>query len=386
MTQKSLGTQPKNAGNPRPLQNGFRFLGQKTSPSYDRAFSNQIATHCLGKKSTAPARCPPEKFGSTLCRWDGDKAVLGRSGSAGKLALDPDGQFYAPIKHGKLNRVAGVINEMKALGHHTPVTLNMHDARSYGTSPDTAVCWPIITYNRRPRAQNLVLWPLPGFHTPGINKYVHQTPIDPFSFDQKLDIAHWRGHLSGPTNTPEARASDVLRKLADPTSAIDNTTILQQLSGNTRFNVVTQFAGSKSVDAAFALKGIHKAAAQHPLIAKHCQKRVNLRWFFKAKYILSLSGTDTGSNFLMAANSYSVVLKEEDGWALFYTTAFQPWQHYIPLLPGAPDIIEKLAWARANPKACQRMSKAARAVCAKLATPENRQHILRAVLEGISLS
>ena len=86
----------------------------------------------------------------------------------------------------------------------------------------------------------------------------------------------------------------------------------------------------------------------------------------------------------MAANSYSVVLKEEDGWALFYTNAFRPWEHYIPLLLGASDIEEKLEWARANPKACQRMSKSARAVCAKLATPANRRLILLSVLAGLN--
>jgi len=366
------------------LPSGLRRLKQRLSNPHDRAFSNRIADHCLGEKSPAPATCPPQKLGVTLTHWDGQSTVLARSGKPQKLALNQDGQFYTPVKKAKLNRVASVINEMRALGQQAPVTLDMHDARTYGTTPDTAVRWPIITYNRRLNAKNLVLWPLPGFHTPGQQKYVHQTPIDPFSFDQKRDVLRWRGHFSGPTSAPEVQASDLLKTLANAAPTTQNSLILQQLKGNVRFNTVSRFAGSQSVDAALALKGEHKAAAQHPLLAQHCQNRVNLRWFFKAKYILSLSGTDTGSNFLMAANSYSVVFKEEDGWHLFYTFAFQPWQHYIPLLPGAPDITEKLEWARANPKACQRMSKAARNVCAKLATSSNRQHALRAVLEGIN--
>ncbi len=375
---------PKYSGKMFAQKKSLRGLGRAFSKPLDRAFSQQIAEHCLGEVSTAPARCPPKNFGATLSHWDGNTSVIGPSGIPQALLIGQDGQFYAPAKKTKLKRVAGVINEMMALGQRAPVTLDMHDARTYGTSPETAVRGPIVTYNRRIGAKNLALWPLPGFHTPGLHKYVHQTPIDPFSFDQKLDVARWRGHLSGPTSTPGLQASDVLQRLTKPTSSAQNTQILQQLNGNIRFCVVTQFSGSKSVDAALALKGMHKAAAQHSLLAQHCQKRVNPRWFFKAKYILSLSGTDTGSNFLMAANSYSVVLKEEDSWALFCTAAFQPWQHFIPLLPGAPDIAEKLDWARANPKACQRISTAARAVCAKLATPANRQYALLSVLEGLN--
>nr|WP_237422087.1 glycosyl transferase family 90 [Frigidibacter albus] len=108
-------------------------------------------------------------------------------------------------------------------------------------------------------------------------------------------------------------------------------------------------------------------------------------WFHGFRYLLSLSGRDGGSNFLPAAQTQGVVLKEEDGWELFYSGAFHPWEHFIPLAPGAVDLEERLEWARGNPAACQQMSKAARDVCARIANAETRRAWLRMVAEAASV-
>lgn len=102
--------------------------------------------------------------------------------------------------------------------------------------------------------------------------------------------------------------------------------------------------------------------------------------------MLSLSGNDTGSNFLPAAASNSVILKEEDGWEVFYSAAFRPWEHYIPLSEGAGDVAEKLAWARAHPEESAAMASASRAVFDALTAPENREAYLEAIAQDLNAS
>ena len=119
------------------------------------------------------------------------------------------------------------------------------------------------------------------------------------------------------------------------------------------------------------------------VLAPFCRWREPLDWHYGYRYIASLSGHDTGSNFFTAANSNAVVMKEEDGWELFYTGAFRPWQHYIPLAPGAGDIEEKLAWARENPARCAEMTGASQAMCARFASPKHRREILHLILDTL---
>jgi hypothetical protein len=96
-----------------------------------------------------------------------------------------------------------------------------------------------------------------------------------------------------------------------------------------------------------------------------------------------MRGYDTGSNFISAVNSNSIVLKEEDGWELFYSPLFRPWESYIPLAPGLHDLEEKLDWARSNPGRCKEMSATAQAACKYLGMPLWRSLLLRTIVESI---
>ncbi|MBL4807340.1 MAG: hypothetical protein JKY31_08630 [Rhodobacteraceae bacterium] len=153
--------------------------------------------------------------------------------------------------------------------------------------------------------------------------------------------------------------------------------------GITRYNIVARYFQSPDMDFALTLRAKHRKAQKTSLLSPFCKKRVPLQWFFKSKYILSLTGNDTGSNFLMAANSNSVVLKEEDGWELFYSGEFRAWEHYIPLASGALDLEEKLAWARENQAACIDMTRAAQDVCRQFASAEYRREYLSEILANL---
>jgi len=355
----------------------------------DIKFCQRVAAHCLG---TPVLHSEPErknKFGLAFTYWDGAQAMLDRFGKPQPLATLDDGQIIPTTLERKFQRIAAALNEIKSYGHTAPLRLDMQDARQYGTA-NSPVDWPVITYNRRQNAQNLALWPLLGYHTPGARHYMHESPIDTLPFKQKSSVARWRGALAGTPNTalrptpgPRRFAATMLQDISPDSSEAQLNHLHEELMGVTRYNLVFNHLNTPGVDAFFTLSEDQETARNSPLLSPLTKPRVPLNWFFQSKYILSLSGTDTGSNFLMAANSYSITLKEEDGWALFYTGEFKPWQHYIPLKLGATDLEEKLDWAEANPLACIKMSKAAQAVCAQFAAPQNRALYLSLVLQGL---
>ncbi|NOR61184.1 MAG: hypothetical protein GQ535_01655 [Rhodobacteraceae bacterium] len=355
----------------------------------DEAFCQRVARHCLGKRVDHPTPEHPKHFGFAFTKWDGAHSLLDRFGKPQPLAILDDGQVIPTTLEHKFQRIAATLNEIKSYGHAAPLRLDMQDARDYGLA-QSPVEWPVITYNRHENATNLVLWPLVGYHTPGARHFVHHAPIDTLLFDQKSDIARWRGALAGRPNKalrphagPRRFAATMLAEISAETSEAQLKDLHEELMGVTRYNVAVKYVKSNTVDAFLTLRDDQKTAQNSALLAPLCKPREPLEWFFESKYILSLSGTDTGSNFLMAANSNSVTLKEEDGWALFYTGEFKPWVHYIPLKRGATDLDEKLEWAKANPRLCKEMSKAAQAVCAQFAAPQNRERTLSLVLEGL---
>jgi len=367
-----------------------RLETNSRSFSSDNKFINSVAAHCIGDLKFQSSNSPPHFASYIYGKWDGKKSVLDKDGAELPIKMGVDGAFHSKPNIFKLDRTESVINEMISLNLHGSVQIDMQDSRRYGTRQGPKVEWPLLVYNRREDTTNMVLWPLPGYHTLGQPHFVHSEPIDKINFADKIDRAVWRGNLSGrpneklaPSMTERRGANHILEHLASTQNEEEQVAIHEELLGITRYNLVARFFMSKDVDAALTLNSKFSQLKKSPLLKLYWDKRVDQQWFFESKYILSLSGFDTGSNFLMAANSNSVVMKEEDGWELFYTKEFQPWEHYIPLELGALDVEEKLDWARANPERCMDMIKSSQQVCAKLANPVNRAKILRRVFSAI---
>ncbi|WP_187792632.1 glycosyl transferase family 90 [Paracoccus amoyensis] len=95
------------------------------------------------------------------------------------------------------------------------------------------------------------------------------------------------------------------------------------------------------------------------------------------RYVVS-QGRD--ANFLSLLNSRSLVLRAEDGCEDAVSPVFQSWRHFIPLQSDAADLDAQLAWARAHPAECQRISSNARTLCKGLADPRVRCRQLAQVL------
>lgn len=293
-----------------------------------------------------------------------------------------------------MHRIQATINEILNLGQAAPSRYDMQDGRRYGTQELPAPLSPLITYNRRVGATNMVLWPLPGYHTPGLRKFVHHTTWDQIDFDQKIDRCVWRGALSGRPNSilapylPERRPAHVIVKELQSMDHIqdDTSDILKELRGLTRFSVLERLFDNEDFDLGLVQKEPLASTAANTTLGRYVKQEEEPQWFFQFKYVVSLSGYDTGSNFLMAANSNSVVLKEEDGWEVYYSSCFEPWVHYIPLQRGAADLEDKLEWARNNQERCREMTKASSEVCSLLANPIIRRSFLSAVFENYKAS
>lgn len=357
----------------------------------DLDFCHRIAEFCKGETAPFVETENLAQFGRAFTIWDGDSSFQSLFNRPCPYFRASPTRIETRIKEVRFKRVANTISEMAGLGHAAPLRLDMHDARQYGVSAGTAVQAPVVGYNRKDNAKNLVLWPLAPYHNLGSPNFVHPAPIDPVPFDEKSDIAVWRGNLTGrsrPAMTPNAPQGRLAQAIMSALVAAKTEDTIwkchEELMGITRYNFVFRYHLSGEMDVALTLRDKDRLVRETTLLKPLCKRRVPVEWFFKSKYIFSLSGNDTGSNFLMAANSNAVVLKEKDSWELFYTAEFRPWEHYIPLERGAVDAEEKLAWARDNPKACKEMSRAAQAVCAKFASAENRRIYLSEILSYLA--
>lgn len=345
-----------------------------------------LARHCLG--SPQPEADDGAVLSAIYAEWDGVQTVTKQDGLPfpvrfGKLG----GRLRCLAQPGvkKANRVEGVINEAMSSGAVRPLCIDMQDCRLYGLAPGDVPARPVLTYCRRAGAKNVVLWPLPEYHSIGAANFVGEEPADVIRFEDKLDLLFWRGAISGHcSDVAQDIFSNEVWRVADRLVAQPECEDLWALfSICTRVSVLERHNAIKNTDLRFVSGPCFEFFRRHPRTARLCGRSIDRRGMLHHRYILSMRGYDTGSNFVSAANSNSVVLKEEDGWELFYSPLFRPWESYIPLAPGLHDLEEKLEWARENPARCMEISAAARAACSYLAFPEWRKLLLRTIAESV---
>lgn len=364
----------------------------------DPDFAADVATFCL--RGIADDRDRPQPMGEDsglsgyYCHWDGRAAIHDRDGGLRRMTvtdqpgLGPTAMSRA-IRHFKLQRAEGVINAALRLGRAMPLRIDMEDSRWLGSPQGQPVSRPIIGHNRRCGARNMVLWPLPGQHDIGMPGFDPAGPVDRTPFADKHDRLVWRGMISGSEIRDAIRpgpASHVfLRQLDEAQGDPDlRDQAWQGLRRTSRMALVERFFGHPDFDIGVVMAHSFARFVGDPLLAPYCVPRCGPDYLHRFRYQLCLTGYDHGSNFITAIDSQSVLMKEEDGWEVFYSGRFQPWKHYIPVARYCTDLEEKLTWARENPQACMDMSAAARAECVPLRQPATRRAILSAILDGLA--
>jgi Glycosyl transferase family 90 len=79
------------------------------------------------------------------------------------------------------------------------------------------------------------------------------------------------------------------------------------------------------------------------------------------KYLLDIDGgVRTWDAWAWKTLSGSVVLSPESVWETWFTRAFEPWQHFVPLAADLSDLSERLEWCRTHDNECQTMAHRAR--------------------------
>lgn len=359
------------------------------------ALSEGIAAQCLGKpnEGAEPAsEWLPQKT-NQLVVFDGHSAVRWHNGDALPVvragANLSDGFLPLERTEPPVQRAVGVLNDLRTVWKEgTPIISDMLDARGYGRQADNPPM-PVFVYNRRPQARNCVLWPLVGYHSMYRPHYVSTEPADDIPFDDKEDVCVWRGNLSGGTVSalnPErlqyGGSIGLMNRYAEA-GEDEKPGLLARLDTLTRYHLTRRLRGVPGFDFALVLgpkrRGLRKDSAWAGLISD--PKPVT--WFHRFKYVASLSGFDTGSNFLMAVNSNSLVFKEKEDWELFYSHLNKPWEHYVPISPGGRNLEERIDWARANPKRALEITQNARRVSADLARITVRRAFQRMVAEEV---
>lgn len=281
-------------------------------------------------------------------------------------------------------RSLGTLNALQAIGARGVVHMDFQDARNLGL-PARPLPAPVLCYCRRPEARNVTLWPLPRYHDLGTQRFLGKTPPDALAFDDKRDAVVWRGALSGGTRPLRPGGQNCLKLIAALEAAPNAkfaAALVEELRQNLRFGTVYDRASDTDFDLGLTCDDrITGILARHGV--GHVVKPARpMSWQRQFRFILSMRGNDTGSNFIPALDSNSVVLREEDGWELFYSAAIRPWEHYIPLAPLLADLDEKLDWARANPAECRAIAARARALCGLLGDARLRDLHLRGVFDG----
>lgn len=359
-------------------------------------WAEDVARFCLaGLDRQAPGDL--SGLSGYACHWDGRTggagAVTDAKGQARQVTLaTPPGDRPLALaregRHFKLIRAEAVINDILALDRRDPVWIDMEDSRWFGSSEGAALDRPVLCHNRRAGAVNAVLWPLPDQHALGLPGFDPRLPPDPIPFEEKEDRLIWRGMISGSEMRPGVKpgpASHVwLSRLAEAQTPGQRDEAWQGLCRTNRMAFLRRYFDDPDFDLGLVLAWGYRRFADDPLLAPFCRPRAGHETFRRFRYQLCLTGYDHGSNFIGALDSNGVLLAEDDGWQVFYSGRFKPWQHFIPVARHLTDLKDKLAWARAHPDECQAMSRAARTEAAHLRDPAARADLMRLILDGLA--
>lgn len=355
----------------------------------DVRLTDEMAQFCLGPEAEVAADATPPVHSGLLADWDGDSRLTLADGTDYPALFGRfNGRwaFLATSKSQKAYRASCVVNEAMLTPYRVPLRIDMEDARLYGSEGRGNPAQPVISQVRRAEARNAILWPLAQYHTVGAYEFVVPGFQDQTPFDDKPDVLFWRGALSGHcSDTAAGQFShpiyDVIRNLEKQP---DNEKLWDLLGKNIRYATVARMYGKPGVDMALSNSPYVAFLRSQPRAAHLCGSTVPISTMRAHRYILSMRGYDTGSNFISALNSTSVVLKEEDGWQSFYTPLFKPWEHYIPVKAGLVDLEEQLEWARANTDRCKEISAAARDRCRLLGNLGSRRRLLNGIMQGLA--
>lgn len=325
-----------------------------------------------------------------------------RAVSSGML-LQWDHNIAAPdpfngwlVNRGELRKSGTKVNRVKVAGAlssilaHQPdfsfmIDMADHRARSLVTADGQAA--PVFCFNRKKaNGQGRILWPLAGYQDHGSDEFLGGANLRDIPWSEKRSVVAWRGSAGGWARLGKhghgrmIRMHALLKKhqrgeISETDTAralltVDRHKLLAACQDDPRFDLGYTHFGPFDLD-------------QMPLIGSFRRDRIARPEFGRFKYLAVLPGADVGSNFYWVMNSNSLGLVMTPEFDSFASAHFKPWEHYVPFRRDLRDLEQNLAWCEDHPAECQNMVQRANAVCALLADPELRDHIMGRVVRQV---
>ena len=271
----------------------------KPAPA-DLPFAALISNFC---KQTQAGHSKPKVLSSTTVTWAKDHSTLDRLGNPHALMQDNGtGPYLLKPDSSGAERGHATLNDLIAHGAKPPLHIDMMDARFLGTEDHRRPPRRTIAYNRREGAQNITLWPLPGYHTLAPTGTPGGFPVDKTPFANKEDRCVWLGNLTGRMSdvlTPEGRAKRNVYGIRDhaKTLAPDSPEwagIIDDLDCVARYRVVKTLRDHPDFEVGLVLSSKWHDLTETPALAGLCVPKQPRDFFHKFRYILSLAATIRG--------------------------------------------------------------------------------------------
>jgi len=161
-------------------------------------------------------------------------------------------------------------------------------------------------------------------------------------WEQKKNMAIWRGGMTGKTYEPQITGPN-----------------LERCRSNQRCSFVLDHIDSTLIDCGLSesVGRLNGEAVNGSLVVKDALTMKQLQEY---KVIISFEGNDVSSGLKWSLQSESVVLMPpptRTSWAM--EELLQPWVHYVPMLPDGSDAEEKVQWVLDNDTEARRIAERA---------------------------
>ena len=328
------------------------------------------------------------KMGTVALYDAGRRVVSPLNGYGARLRRGPDLWALVERMWGSDMRVANFCSYLDSVNASGVFAMAFTDAAywTFNEVPDTPG-YPVIQFVRHRDDPKAVLVPL-DFTYMGIGSANLPTDLSELDqpYEQKKDIAVWRGRLSG-TMRVHGRTVHAER-LAGRLDAVETdeefAAVLAQHQHYARLRLCSLYHGSPDVDVGITRLGgaacdILERRADWPSARGLRGAAMTLREQLEYRYILCMPGNDFPSGLYWALLSNSIVLMPEPVWRTALDFGLQPWEHYVPLAADLTDLRQQMDWCRANTAEVLDINRRAQAYCRMLTDPALRDETDRIV-------
>ncbi|MEP5759929.1 MAG: glycosyl transferase family 90 [Litoreibacter sp.] len=272
-------------------------------------------------------------------------------------------------------------------GANFDVLIDMQDRRIRNLITPEKFVAPVFSFNR-PIAKRTghILWPLPHYQDIDGEEFLGRIDPNHVPWQDKKDIATWRG---GPGNRgipPSGRNTIRMRPLLQKFRAgeINEDEARRCLHSMPRYRFVSTWINDPRFDIGYT-NSDGFLLADEPFLNLLERPKMTRRQFQDYKYIFVLPGADVGSSFYWTMNSGSVGLVVDCDFESFASHHFKPWEHYVPIRRDQANLDRQLRWCMSHQNECRAIAERAKEKCKFLADQDLRDNICEGIISELRI-